>query len=58
MRAPEGNIMRQQQSADAPLSEQTTAPTEPVELSNQDLRHVTGGLNPQPLPPGHETYAF
>ena len=50
--------MRQQQSADAPLSEQTTTPTEPVELSNQDLRHVTGGLNPQPLPPGHETYAF
>jgi hypothetical protein len=47
-----------QQSTDALLSEQTTAPTEPVELNQDELQHVAGGINPQPLPPRSDPHAF
>jgi hypothetical protein len=47
-----------QQSAEIATAEQKAAPIEPVELSNEDVRHVAGGINPQPLPPRSDPHAW
>ena len=49
--------MRQQQTDD-PTAENSVAPSEPGELNKEELQHVAGGINPQPLPPGHDTHAW
>jgi hypothetical protein len=47
-----------QQSMDEPATEQTKAPVEPAELRDEHLKHVAGGINPQPLPPRSDPHLF
>ena len=52
-----GTVMRQQ-SMDEPATEQTKAPVEPAELRDEHLKHIAGGINPQPLPPRSDPHLF
>ena len=35
-----------------PEQKQPTTPAQPVELTDEELQQVTGGFDPQPIPPG------
>lgn len=45
---------QQQQSIPQPVS----LPDQFIELTDQELEQVTGGLNPQPIPPGRYNRFF
>ena len=51
--------MKNRMHTNPPKAGQPSAPANEItELNDADLRAVSGGLNPQPLPPSHEGFRF